>query len=78
MYFHTDDLATLQWLASVLTLAHEQNSSIRIKVNDDNSLQVKRGGTWTAPIYSTHDFSRDESPHCGHDQCAQNKKCTYI
>lgn len=62
MYFHTDDPRTLQWLESVIQTAKRQGSSISLKVNSDNSLQVQRGGSmWCAPIDSTPDISRDAS-----------------
>jgi hypothetical protein len=73
MYFHTDDPATLVWLANVTRKAAEENSSLRIKVNENGSIQVKRGGTWTFPIDSTFDFSRDET-----QKTQSCQKCDYL
>lgn len=60
MYFHTDDQATLNWLADVLDQASVNRRPVRFAVGGDGSLKVKVGsGVWTAPIASTPDAYRD-------------------
>lgn len=68
-YFHTDDPATVNYLAGVAALASEQSQSLRIDVDDAGRLIVKRGhGVWSAPIRSTHDDYRDLSQQAKVDE----------
>lgn len=60
MYFHTDDPRTLAWLASVVGTAAEQGQRLRIDVDAQGNLRIKRGESiWSAPIPSTTDSYRD-------------------
>lgn len=61
-YFHTDSARTLSWLANVIREAEHNNQSIRLDVDSEGRLKVKRGESmWTAPILSTPDPYRDLS-----------------
>lgn len=56
MHFHTDDPRTVFFLMSVLTQADEQEQRVRIDVDSEGNLRIKRGeGMWSAPIRSTPD-----------------------
>lgn len=62
MYFHTDSTSAREFIENVARLATENDQRLRIKVNDDGSLCIKRGeGVWSAPIASTPDPYRDLS-----------------
>lgn len=60
MYFHTDSDSAREFLDVVTRLANEDGQRLRIDVDADGSLRIKRGeGTWSAPIRSTPDPYRD-------------------
>lgn len=60
MYFHTDSPSARYFISEVARLADEQGQSLRIAVDADGSLRIKRGeGVWSAPIVSTPDPNRD-------------------
>lgn len=66
MYFHTDNMRTIDWLASVLSRAQLENLPIRFDVDYEGGLKVKLGGgMWTSPLPSTPDASRDGQPEHG-------------
>ena len=63
MYFHTDQPATINFIAQVATRAAEQGQRLRIDVDSEGNLRIKRGeGVWSAPIPSTDDPYRDAQP----------------
>lgn len=79
MYFHTDSGSARTFIENVARLANEQDQRLRIDVDDEGNLRMKRGeGMWSAPISSTPDPYRDAPRHCGHDACAQHKRCIYV
>jgi hypothetical protein len=58
-YFHTNDPATIAYIAAVCNTALEQGQAVRIDVSN-RDLRIKRGsGVWSAPIGSDHDYNRD-------------------
>jgi hypothetical protein len=60
MYFHTDDKSLIGYLADVFKTAEETGTRIRLNVNSDGSLIIKRGeGIWSPPFASTPDPYRD-------------------
>lgn len=60
MYFHTDDVETIAFIANVAQAAIETGTRLRIDVDGNGSLRIKRGESmWTAPFYSTPDPQRD-------------------
>ena len=61
-YFHTASPQTLRWLAAVCTQAADNDRAVNLLVREDNSLQVKAGGAWSAPLESEFDMSRDVTP----------------
>lgn len=62
MYFHTDSGSARHFIAEVARLADENDQRLRIAVDPDGSLRIKRGeGVWSAPIVSTPDPYRDNS-----------------
>ena len=64
MYFSTDDRVTVNFLASVLMLAQEKGQRVRIDVDGQGRLKIKRGeGMWSAPLHGTDDPYRDLSSH---------------
>lgn len=63
MYFHTDELAAINIIASVALEAHKQGQRLRIDVDGNGNLRIKRGeGVWSPPFSSTNDPYRDNSP----------------
>lgn len=66
MYFHTDSPTTLDFIARVAALAEENYQSLRIDVDSEGNLKIKRGeGVWSPPIPSTPDPYRDASQQTG-------------
>lgn len=62
MYFHSDDPTLTQFVANVAQLAVEHGQRLRIDVDAEGNLRIKRGeGAWSAPFRSTHDPYRDQS-----------------
>lgn len=62
MYFHTDDPKMISWLADVLNTARETGTRIRLDVDSQGRLKVKRGGgMWSPPFASTEDPWRDST-----------------
>ena len=60
MYFHTDDMNTVDILMYALTDASANNKRVRIDVDHEGNLTFKIGeGMWSAPIASTPDPHRD-------------------
>ena len=60
MYFHTDDMNTVDILMYALTDASANNKRVRIDVDHEGNLTFKVGeGMWSAPIASTPDPYRD-------------------
>jgi hypothetical protein len=60
MYFHTDDPETIAFIAAVAQTAVETGTRLRLDVDGNGHLRVKRGeGAWTAPFYGTPDPYRD-------------------
>lgn len=56
MYFHTDDIALIGYLADVFKTAETTGTRIRINVNEGGDLIIKRGeGIWSPPFHSTAD-----------------------
>lgn len=60
-YYFSESPQTLRWLAAVCTQAADNDRSVRLLVREDNSLQVKAGGAWSAPLESEFDLSRDSA-----------------
>ena len=59
-YFHTDSPKMISWLADVLATARDTETRIRIDVDSEGRLKVKRGeGMWSPPFESTEDPWRD-------------------
>lgn len=62
MYFHTDDPAMIEFIASVANLARAHGQSLRVNVDSQGRLTIKRGeGVWSAPFSGTPDQYRDNS-----------------
>lgn len=62
MYFHTDDKALIGYLADVFKTAEETGTRIRLNVDGEGNLTVKRGeGVWSPPFASTADPYRDRT-----------------
>lgn len=60
MYFHTDDPRMIGYLADVLKTAEDTGTRIRLDVDSEGNLKVKRGeGMWSPPFASTPDPYRD-------------------
>lgn len=60
MYFHTDNMSTIQWLSNVTARAASEHRRLRFDVDENGDLRVKLGeGVWSAPIASTDDPHRD-------------------
>ena len=56
MYFHTDSGSARYFIESVVRLAEENGQRLRIDVDSEGNLRIKRGeGVWSAPIPSTPD-----------------------
>lgn len=61
MYFHTDDERLIGYLADVLKNAEGLGTRIRLDVDSEGNLRIKRGeGIWSPPFASTPDPYRDE------------------
>jgi uncharacterized protein HemX len=61
-YFHTSDPTTIAFIANVAQLANENGQRLRINVDDNGHLSIKRGeGMWSSPFYGDHDPYRDAS-----------------
>lgn len=62
MYFHTHDPRTISFLANVLLTAEETGTRVRIDVDRDGNLKIKRGeGMWSPAFINTDDPYRDAS-----------------
>ena len=60
MYFHTDDTRLIGYLADVLKTAEDTNTRIRLDVDSEGNLKIKRGeGMWSPPFSGTPDPYRD-------------------
>lgn len=60
MYFHTDSYQTVASLSAVLNDAYEQGQRVRIDVDTQGNLRIKRGeGIWSPPFASTPDPYRE-------------------
>lgn len=60
MYFHTDDKHLIGWLADVLKTAEDTGTRVRLDIDSEGNLKVKRGeGVWSPPFASTPDPYRD-------------------
>ena len=62
MYFYTDDPMMIEWLTHVLVQARDYKQSIRLDVDSQGRLRVKRGESiWSIPFESRNDPYRDLS-----------------
>lgn len=70
MYYHTDELNMLRWLADVFTTAAIYERRVRLDVDEKGRLKVKVGeGGWTPPLAGTPDPYRDNRPAWSNDDC---------
>lgn len=61
MYFHADGPRMIGYLADVLKTAEDTGTRIRLDVDSEGNLRIKRGeGIWSPPFASTPDPYRDE------------------
>lgn len=60
MYFHTNNVRTVNFVERVARLAVDNGQSLRIDVDAAGNLRIKRGeGMWSPPIASDPDAYRD-------------------
>lgn len=60
MYFHTNDQTTIAFLCAVATNALQHGQSLRIDVDDQGRLRIKRGeSVWSPPFTGTEDPYRE-------------------